>query len=209
MGKTNQITTLFLDVGGVLLTNGWDNGTRQKAIEQFHLDAKEVDDRHHLAFDIYEEGKLTLDEYLEQIVFYEPRTFSSKEFKEFMYSQSQPYPDMINMVRTLKSKYSLKTFTVNNEGRELNAYRIKTFKLYEFIDAFVSSCFVHFRKPDEDIFKVALDISQTPPEQVMYIDDREMFTEVAAKLGMHSIHHLDFNSTREKLAEVGLISSGV
>ncbi len=205
MNRTKQITTLFLDVGGVLLTNGWDQGARHKAITYFQLDEKEVDERHHLTFDIYEEGKLTLDDYLEKIIFYEPRPFSLKEFKEFMYSQSQPYSDMINLVRNLKSQYSLKTFTVNNEGRELNAYRIETFKLYEFIDAFVSSCFVHFRKPDEDIFKVALDISQTPPEQVIYIDDRGMFTEVAAKLGMHSIHHCDFNTTRDKLAQAGLV----
>lgn len=208
MTKSNPISALFLDVGGVLLTNGWDHDTRLKAIELFHLDAKEVDERHHLAFDIYEEGKISLNEYLEKVVFYEPRHFSPEDFKEFMYSQSQPFPDMIDLIRSLKSRYSLKAFTVNNEGRELNAYRIQKFKLYEFIDAFVSSCFVHFRKPDEDIFKVALDISQTAPEQVVYIDDRAMFAEVAGKLGMHSIHHLDFSSTKGKLEEFGLVLSG-
>src|SRR5208337_3433214 len=109
MRKTNQISTLFLDVGGVLLTNGWDQSTRQKAVERFLLDAKDVDERHNLAFDIYEEGKITLNEYLNKVVFYESRHFSPEDFKEFMYSQSQAFPDMINLIRTLKSQYSLKT----------------------------------------------------------------------------------------------------
>jgi len=198
------ITTLFIDIGGVLLTNGWDRAARQHAADAYNLDYAEMDERHHLTYDTYEEGKLTLDEYLLRVVFYQARSFSMDEFKNFMFSLSQPYDQMLDLVRLLKARYPLKTIAVNNEGRELNDYRIRQFSLGEVIDTFVSSCFVHFRKPDLDIFKIALDITQSPPQQVAYIDDRPMFVEIAQTLGIRGIRHVDHPSTQSKLAELGL-----
>jgi putative hydrolase of the HAD superfamily len=201
--KTQKITTLFTDIGGVLLTNGWDRNGRAAAIKKFKLDAAETEERHHLTFDTYEEGKLTLDEYLERIVFYKKRDFSKKEFKNFMYSCSQPFDDMIKMVKELKQKYHLKIAVVSNEGRELNEYRIDTFKLNSFIDFFISSSFVHFRKPDADIFKIALDIAQVKASEVLYLEDREMFAQVAEGLGIKSIVHKEYKTTLKKFEEFG------
>lgn len=198
------VNTLFLDIGGVLLTNGWDRHARNHAIETFHLNPEEIEERHHLTFDTYEEGKLTLDQYLDRIVFYEKRSFTKDDFKSFMLARSQPFPKMIQLIRDLKARYDLRTIAVSNEGRELTIYRIEKFRLNEIIDAFVSSSFVHFRKPDEDIFRVALDISQAPPQKVTYIDDRKMFVEIARTLGVHGIHHRGFDSTRTALEELGL-----
>src|SRR5580693_7409050 len=171
MKKSTKITTLFLDIGGVLLTDGWAMASRKQAAEQFGLDWNEMEVRHHLTFDTYEEGKLTLDEYLSRVVFYQKRSFSRAQFRKFMFAQSKPFPEMIELVRLLKSKYGLKIAVVSNEGRELNAHRIQTFKLDSFVDFFISSCFVHFRKPDEDIFRMALDIAQVPASRAVYIDD--------------------------------------
>jgi putative hydrolase of the HAD superfamily len=204
MKESAPIKTLFLDVGGVLLTNGWDHQARKQAAKMFSLDLDEMEDRHHLTFDTYEEGKLTLDEYLSRVVFYKKRSFSRAQFRKFMFAQSKPFPEMIELVRRLKSKYGLKIAVVSNEGRELNAHRIQTFKLDSFVDFFISSCFVHFRKPDEDIFRMALDIAQVPVSQVVYIDDRAMFVQIAKSLGIHGIHHTDYKSTRAKLAAFGL-----
>src|SRR5512136_487089 len=128
---TQRPTALFLDVGGVLLTNGWDRRMRKKAAEVFHLDQEEMDERHHLTFDTFELGKLSLDEYLNRMVFYEERPFSKEEFKGFMFSQSQPFPQMIDLVRNLKKAYGLKIAVVSNEGRELTTYRIQNFRLAE------------------------------------------------------------------------------
>lgn len=200
-----KITALFTDIGGVLLTNGWDRQARTEAVEKFGLNAAELEDRHHLTFDTYESGKLSLDEYLDRIVFYEPRDFSREDFKAFMYRYSQPFDDMITLMKTLKEAYHLKTVVVSNEGRELNQYRIDTFKLNSFIDFFVSSSFVHFRKPDIDIFKVALDIAQVPAAQILYIDDRPLFVQVAEGLGVKGIVHRNYEETKAKLAEYGLI----
>lgn len=200
----SQITTLFLDIGGVLLTNGWDHTIRKSAAEKFGLDYEEMDERHHLTFDTYEEGKLSLDGYLNRVVFYQERSFSRDEFKAFMYSQSQPFPDMIELMRGLKSQYGLEVAAVSNEGRELTVYRVQQFKLGTFIDFFVSSCFVHYRKPDEDMYRIALDIAQVRPEQVIYIDDRAMFVEVARGLGIEGIIHTSFESTRKVLEGFGL-----
>ncbi len=202
--KAPQVTALFLDVGGVLLTNGWDRHARERAAQAFDLDKDEMDERHNLTFDTYEEGKLTLEEYLTRVVFYRDRPFSRDQFRSFMFAQSESFPEMIDLACRLKARHGLKIAVVSNEGRELTEYRIQTFKLNRFVDFFVSSCFVHFRKPDADIFRVALDIAQVPARQVVYIDDRPMFVQVAEGLGIRGILHTDYESTRAKLASFGL-----
>jgi putative hydrolase of the HAD superfamily len=204
MNPQFQITTLFLDIGGVLLSNGWDHNVRIRAAETFSLDYDEMNERHHLTFDTYEVGKLSLDEYLNRVVFYQERSFSREEFKAFMYAQSKSYPDMIELMRALKDRYNLQVAAVSNEGRELTMYRVQQFKLGAFIDFFVSSCFVHYRKPDADIYRIALDISQVRPEQVVYIDDRAMFVEVARGLGINGIIHIGYEATRKFLEGLGL-----
>jgi putative hydrolase of the HAD superfamily len=204
MKKTLPITALFVDIGGVLLTNGWSHESRTLTAKTFGLDLDEMEDRHHLTFDTYEEGKLTLNEYLSRVVFYQKRKFTRAQFRKFMFAQSKPFPEMIELIRRLKLKYGLKIAVVSNEGRELNAHRIQTFKLNSFVDFFISSCFVHFRKPDEDIFRMALDIAQVPVGQVIYLDDRAMFVQIAKSLGIHGVHHTDCKSTRAKLSAFGL-----
>ena len=197
-------TALFVDIGGVLLTNGWDRSMRKRAAETFGLDSAEMDERHHLTFDTFEEGKLSLEEYLNRVVFYQKRPFSREEFRSFMFAQSQPYPEMMELIRSLKRRYGLRVAVISNEGRELTVYRIHKFRLVEFVDFFVSSCFVHFRKPDADIYRITLDIAQVSPAELVYIDDREMFVEVAQGLGIRGIHHVSYESTRNALAELGL-----
>lgn len=205
MQTTTGKTTLFLDIGNVLLTNGWGHSSRQLAAEKFNLNLGETESRHHLTFDTYELGKLDLDEYLERTIFYEPRSFTRNEFRDFMFSESKPFPEMIDLIIALKKKYGLKIAVVSNEGRELNAYRIQKFKLAGFVDFFISSCFVHFRKPDADIFRVALDIAQVDPREVLYIEDRSMFISVAESLGITGVHHSDYETTRQKLHSFGLM----
>src|SRR5450755_3367359 len=162
MKRAILITTWFLDIGGVLLTNGWDHHTRKRAGAHFKLDLVEMQERHGLNFETHEEGKITFKEYLGRVVFHQKRSFTRSEFWRFMFAQSKPYTEMIELVRTLKAKYGLKIAVVSNEARELNAYRIQKFKLDGFVDAFISSCFIHLRKPDADIFRLALDIMLTP-----------------------------------------------
>jgi putative hydrolase of the HAD superfamily len=204
MRQALPITTLFLDIGGVLLTDGWDRHARSRAAANFHLAPAEMEERHHLTFDTYEEGKLTLEEYLERVVFYQKRPFSRARFRRFMFAQSKPYPEMIELVTRLKDRYGLKIAAVSNEARELNIHRIRTFKLSGLVDMFVSSSFVHVRKPDTDIFRLALDIAQTPVRQVVYIENTPMFVRIAEGLGIRSILHTDYESTRTELAAFGL-----
>ena len=204
MKPSKEITTLFLDIGGVLLTDGWDHHARKRAAMKFKLDLAEMEERHHLTFDTYEEGKLTPKEYLDRVVFYQKRPFTRTQFRKFMFAQSKPHPEMIELVRNLKAEYGLKIAVVSNEARELNAYRIRKFKLSEFVDFFISSCFVHVRKPDADIFRLALDIAKVPARHVVYIENTPMFVQVAEGLGIRSILHTDYRSTCAKLASLGL-----
>jgi putative hydrolase of the HAD superfamily len=199
-----KITTLFLDIGGVLLTNGWGRSARQAAVTQFGLTMEEVDERHHLTFDTYESGKLTLDEYLNRIVFYEPRNFSKEEFTAFMFGQSQALGTNIEFFKQLKEIYGLQVIAVNNVGRELNAYRIEKYRLRTLFDAFVSSSYVHLRKPDVDIFHMACDISQAAPHEVLYIDDRNMFVEVARSIHLNGYHYHGLDAARIYLKSLGL-----
>lgn len=208
MKEAIPITALFLDIGGVLLTNGWDHRARKLAAANFKLNPAEMERRHHLIFDAFEKGKVTLEEYLYRVVFYDKRQFSKAQFRRFMFAQSLPHPRMIDLVRRLKVKYGLKIAVISNEGREINAYRIRKFRLDRLADSFISSCFVHVRKPDEDIFRLALDITQVPPEKAVYIENTPMFVQVAEGLGIRSILHVNYRSTRARLASLGLRDDG-
>ena len=204
MNNTTGITCLFLDIGGVLLTDGWDHLARKRAATHFKLDWREMEERHRLNFELLEEGKIAFKEYLDRVIFYTKRPFTRAQFRRFMCSQSKPYPEMIDLFAQLKARHGLKITAVSNEAREINAYRIRTFKLGGLVDTFISSCFVHLRKPDTEIFRMALDISQAPVRQVAYIDNTPMFVQVASGLGIRSILHNTYRSTREELASIGL-----
>lgn len=200
---STNITTLFLDIGEVLLTNGWGHESRQLAAEQFNLDYNDFDTRHAIAFETYELGKLTLDEYLDIAVFYEPRDFTKDEFRKFMFEQSKPYPEMIELIKRLKKRYGLKIIAISNEARELNTYRIEEFGLAGFIDFFVSSTYVHIRKPDRNIFKLALDLAHLESDEVLYIDDTAVFITIAESMGIKGIHHINYETTSKKLQAFG------
>ncbi len=199
-----MIKYLFTDLGGVLLTNGWDRGLRKLVASRFDIDAAEMDERHHLTYDTYEAGKISLSVYLERVVFWEPRPFTEEQVVSFMLEQAKAFPEMIEMYKRVKAENGLKVVVVSNEGRELTADRIRRFDLREFVDVFVVSSFVHFRKPDEDIFRVALDVAQADPDEVVYVDDRPMFSEVACRLGMHEVWHRDLEGTVKAFEALGL-----
>ena len=204
MKKENHITTLFLDIGGVLLSDGWDRNSRKAASQTFHLDHVDLEERHHLNFETYELGKMSLDEYLDNVVFYKKRDFDRNEFKTFMYEQSRPRPEMTTFIINLKKDYGLKIAVISNEGRELNEYRIKKYKLNEFIDFFISSSFVNLRKPDASIFRLALDVAQVDPAESIYIDNQPLFVSIAERFGMNGIWHTDLQSTTQQLNAFGL-----
>lgn len=200
----HKVTTLFLDIGGVLLTNGWDHSSRVAAAEEFGLPIEEMNRRHALTFGTYEEGKITLEEYLDRAVFFKERPFTRDDFKAFMFARSKPLPEMLEFARGVKKRYGLKTVAVSNEGRELTAYRNEKFGLPDLIDFFVSSCFIRMRKPDADIYRLALDMAGVRAPEVLYVENTEMFVDVARGLGIPTIFHKGFEGTVEAFREIGL-----
>ncbi|MEZ5314712.1 MAG: HAD-IA family hydrolase [Chlamydiales bacterium] len=190
------IKGLFLDIGGVLMTNGWDHVLQQKTANHFGVDYSEMQARHHLLFETYEIGKLTFEEYLKKIFFFEKRVFTLKEVKKFIFNSVEPFHDMVQYICKIKKEYNLKIGVISNEGRELALDRIKRFDLSSFIDFFVVSSFVHFRKPDPDIYRLAIDIMQVSPDDIVYIDDRLMLIQSAEEIGLKGIHHTDMNKTK-------------
>jgi putative hydrolase of the HAD superfamily len=201
----SKITHLFVDIGGVLLTNGWDRYSRKLAATQFHLDWDDFEDRHRAAFEIFEVGKITLEEYLNLVVFYKKRKFTRVQFRRFIFEQSKPFPEMIDLIRDLKAKYGLKVVIVSNEAKEINDYRVKKFKLRSFVDVLISSSNVHLRKPEVEIYHMALSISLAQPDQVIYIENTPIFVEIAESLGIKSILHTDCDSTSKKLKSFGFV----
>ena len=197
-------TTLFVDIGGVLLSDGWTRASRATAAKAFDLDPEELEVRHRQAFATHELGKQGLDEYLDQVVFHQPRSFTHEAFRRFMFDSSSAHPQMIQLVQKLKAKHGLKVVVVSNEGRELNAHRIQTFQLDRFVDTFISSCFVGLRKPDPAIFRLALDVAQAPTHQVLYLENTPMFVQIAEGLGIPSLLHTDYEATTAQLARLGL-----
>ena len=192
-----KIRALFWDVGGVLLTNAWDHEERDQAVEKFLLSKTEFEERHKELVPMFEEGKLSVDEYLDRVIFYQPRTFSREEFKQFMFSLSKPKPQSLDLARSLSANYFLGT--INNESRELNEYRIQNFGLAKYFDVFVSSCYVGLRKPDERIYRLALDLTQHAAQECCFIDDRPSNIEGAAKLGFATVLMKDPQQLRRDL----------
>lgn len=198
------IRALFWDIGGVLLTNAWDHNERAKALDHFQLNAEEFHARHEMVVSSFERGKLTLDEYLDRTVFYRERAFTHEAFREFMFSLSQPFPENLAVAQSLADSGKYFMGTINNESRELNEYRIEKFGLRKVFRLFVSSCYVGLRKPEREIYRMALEITQFPAEQCCFIDDRALNLECAKELGMHAIEMKDLESLQAKLGKLGV-----
>ncbi len=183
------ITTLCWDIGGVILTNGWDREARRQAAKAFDLDWDELQDRHDLTFPAFDTGHITLDQYLDRTLFYKPRSFTREEFTAFIFAQSQEYPETRSILTKLADTGKYFIAAINNEPLELNLYRIEAFNLRKEFQAFFSSCYVYARKPDEVIFRMALAVTQRAPEHCIFIDDRSINLENPRRLGMQVIHY--------------------
>lgn len=199
--KASGVKVIFLDIGGVLLSDGWEQESRQKAADKFSLDYTEMESLHHVIFNIYEIASITLNEYLDRVVFNHPRHFKREDFTAFMFAQTRELPGTLQWLKEWKKSCGFPIISINNEGRELNDFRIKKFGLHQCFDAFISSCEVGMRKPDPRIFALAMGIAQASPEECLYIDDRLMLVEAAQKLGIRSFHHKDFSTTKRILED--------
>ena len=198
------ITAIFWDVGGVLLSNAWDHEQRQRTLERFGLDDVEFESRHEMLVSSLERGKITLDEYLERTIFYRLRPFTLDEFKKYMFTLSQPSTDTLQLAKELAKSCRYLMATINNESKELNSFRIQTFGLREIFSLFVSSCFVGLRKPEEGIYRLALEITQRAPEESCFIDDRPLNLDTASRLGMHVIQMKSTEQLRQELQKLGI-----
>ena len=200
----SAIRAIFWDVGGVLLTNAWDRTERTAALEHFQLDQEEFHDRHQMVVSSFERGKITLDEYLDRTVFYRTRPFPRDVFRDYMFSLSQPFPEVLEFGQALAASGKYFMGTINNESRELNYYRIEKYGLRKIFRLFISSCFVGFRKPERDIYRLALETTQVPAEQCCFIDDRALNLECAAQMGMETIEMQQLEQLRGDLAKLNI-----
>jgi putative hydrolase of the HAD superfamily len=200
----SAIRAIFWDVGGVLLTNAWDHTERAAALEHFHVDQEEFHGRHEMVVSSFERGKITLDEYLDRTVFYRTRPFARDAFRDYMFSLSHPLPGSLEFAQALSDSAKYFMGTINNESRELNNYRIEKFGLRKTFRLFISSCFVGLRKPERDIYRLALETTQIPADQCCFIDDRALNLECAAKLGMQTIQMQNVEQLRGDLAKLGV-----
>jgi putative hydrolase of the HAD superfamily len=198
----SSINVVFLDIGGVLLSDGWNHSSRMQAIEKFDLAPIQFQKDHSVAFSLFENGKLTLDQYLDAVVFSTERDFSKEEFKEFMFAKSVQLPEFLPWLVEWKHTHKIKIFSINNEGKEFNDYRIKNFKLHNCFDGFISSCEVGFSKPDPSIFKLALGIVQEEPQNCLYFDDRAIHVAIAKQIGLNAHVHRDFEETKSILESI-------
>ena len=200
-----KITTLFFDVGGVILTNGWDHTSREKAAAHFSYDYESVERRHQPLFEEFDCGKLSLDEYLDQAIFFEERPFSREAFIRFMKKQSEPHPGSLEVLEKLAQSGHYFLATINNESFALNQYRIKTFGLDKYFTTFLSSCYLGVTKPNRKIFNKALWITQRKGEECLFIDDREENITAAQACGMQGIHLKDQQQLSDLLKEQNIL----
>jgi putative hydrolase of the HAD superfamily len=182
-----EIRHIFFDIGGVLGSNGWDHEQRERAVAQFDLNAEDFEWRHKEVIGEWEEGSMTLDEYLEIAVFHTSRKFSREEFIEFMYSQSIPDEATITIARQLSRQAGYTLMTLNNEAEELNRHRIEKFGISQIFEAFLSSCWLGVRKPLRRFYNRGLGIAHADAATSLFIDDRQQNLISAGTLGMNVI----------------------
>ncbi len=199
-----DINTIFFDLGGVILTNGWDRDSRREAAQAFQLDWEEFQDRHDLAFPAFDAGQSTLNQYLDRTLFYRPRPFTREEFTAFMFAQSKEYPETRAILSALARTGKYLIGAINNEPLELNQYRIEAFQLRQDFQVFFSSCYLNARKPEETIYRIALHVTQRAPESCVFIDDRALNLENPRRLGMNVIHHQNAPQLRQDLQSLGI-----
>ena len=200
----SSIKAIFWDVGGVLASNAWDRGQREQALAHFKLDKEEFADRHELVVASFERGKIDLSEYLERTVFYRSRPFTEDEFRDYIFSLSQPNPEVLSFAKSLADSGRYLMGTINNESLDLNLYRIKKFGMRAIFRVFISSCFVGYRKPEPEIYKLALEITQQISQECCFIDDRALNLEAAKRLGMHVIEMDGLDQLRSDLGGLGV-----
>ncbi len=196
---------LYSDVGGVLGTNGWDTSLRRRIAEHFHVESQEIEGRHQLNFDTYERGFITFEKYLTYVFFNSPRPFTVEEVRDFAYEASTPWPQNISFYREIKAANRLKLGLISNEGMGLTEHRVRKFGLRDLSEFMVFSHTTHLRKPDPEIWRLALNLAQAAPEESLYIDDRSMFVEIAAENGLTAIHYTSLERLAEQLSNVGLV----
>ena len=187
-----------------MLTNGWDRRSRRHCIESFGLDYEEFRDRHEFVADAFETGRMSLDDYLDRTVFYRDREFTRDAFRQAMGAESQALPDALAVVDELAASGRYLLATLNNESRELNEERIERFGLRRYFTIFFSSGFLGVKKPDQAIYRLALELTQRAPAECVFIDDRDLNVECAVREGMHAIHYRDAHRLREQLADIGI-----
>lgn len=197
--EVGKIKVVFMDIGGVLLSNGWDHESREKAAKVFDFDYTEMNILHNFIYNVFEIGSISLDEYLDTVLFHQPRNFSKADFKQFMFEESAELPEMLKWSKSWKKQTDLPVFALSNENKELNDYRIKNFGLHDLFDGFFSSCYLKMRKPDPGIYKTAMEIAQVKPNECLYFDDRPMLIHAAKKLGMKTVLHQDFEISKNIL----------
>jgi putative hydrolase of the HAD superfamily len=145
-----------------------------------------------------------LNEYLDRTLFYRPRGFTREEFTAFMFAQSKEYPESRAVLDAVARTGKYFIGAINNEPLELNEYRIEAFRLRRDFQVFFSSCYLHARKPEEMIFRIALEVTQRPAQECVFIDDRPLNLENPRRLSMNTIHYESAPQLRQELQKYGV-----
>ena len=202
------LNTIFFDIGGVLLTDGWGHDSRRAAAAKFGLDWDEYSERHEKVAHAIETNSMSLEKYLDRVIFYRPRSFTREAFRDFIFAQSEPKPGTLEIARRLADSRKYFMATINNEILELNVYRLEHFGLRNYFSAFFSSCFLGIRKPDETIYQTVLQVSQRQPQECIFIDDREVNLECPREMGFATILFREAEQLRQELQQHGIEISG-
>jgi putative hydrolase of the HAD superfamily len=189
-----------------MLTNGWDHLERAVVLDQFQLDGAAFEARHPDPYDALERDTITMLDYLNATIFYEPRSFTPDDFIAAMKLQSKPIPsNALGVLSEVAASDNWLVGLLNNESRLLHEYRMEKYGIEEHLDIQFSSCYLGLRKPDADIYRRALDILGRPADRVIFIDDRKGNADAAAAAGMHAIQFLGEEQLRRDLKQIGIL----
>ncbi len=197
---------ILFDVGGVLLTNGWDHKERAEVLDRFQLDSEKFEALHPSPYDDWEKDLIDARKYLDATVFYEPRPFTHEDFLNAIFAESVLLEDSaLPVLQEVAAGGKYLVGSLNNEAREPNDYRFAKFGLRKYFKVAFSSCYVGLRKPGPEIYKRAIDILGAPAERILFIDDRQGNVDAAIEAGMKSIRFTGEKQLRADLAALEIL----
>lgn len=199
-----MLKTVYFDLGNVLVFF-----SLPKMLEQMgKCTGLSSEDVKHLLFntnlrELYEKGVIHTDDLFKAFQNRSSKPFTLEEFTHSFCNIFTPNLDLWKVVEKLK-KQNIRLILLSNTSECHYNYSAANFPVLNLFDHKVLSYEVGAWKPDEQIFKKALEHAQCDPADCFYTDDIPEFIESARRIGLKGEVYTGVDKLKKDLSKLGL-----